>query len=158
MTAEVNVVKTRVLMIEDNPVDVDLLQIAFDQVRDWPLEIEVADNGEKAIRLLQLYAESLGPKPHMIILDLNIPRRDGTEVLHVIRSTQALASLPVAVLSSSPNDIIQRKLTAAGVTADGHFTKPHSLEEFMKLGQILRHWYEDQRKRSQNSADYGARR
>ena len=133
---------TRVLMVEDNPVDVDLLQLAFSQINDWPLETTVVADGEKAIQLLQEQASNRTTQPDLVLLDLNIPRRDGTEVLQMIRSTESLNHLPVAVLSSSPRDVIQRKLTAAGVLADGHFTKPLDIDEFLELGQVLRGWYE----------------
>jgi CheY-like chemotaxis protein len=139
---------TRVLMVEDNLLDVDLLRTAFDRVSDWPLETVVADDGHKAIMLLDEGAADSSIRPDLVILDLNLPGRDGTEVLHLIRSTDALAGLLVAILSSSPCDVIQRELTAAGVTANGHFTKPFSLDEFMGLGQVLRTWYEQQEKRS----------
>lgn len=142
----------RVLVIEDNQVDVDLLRLAFDHDKAWSYETTVADDGEKAIRLLERQAANPDSNPDFIVLDLNLPRRDGAEVLQMIRTTDSLASIPVAVLSSSPLDVIDHKLTAAGVTADGHFTKPMDLDEFLKLGKSLRLWYERQRQQRLCSA------
>ncbi len=102
-------------------------------------------DGEAAIQLLRDQAANLRAKPDFVILDLNLPRRDGTEVLQEIRSTEALRGLPVAILSSSPQDVIQRKLTAAGVAADAHFTKPFGVQQFLELGRVLRSWYERHR-------------
>lgn len=80
----------------------------------------------------------------LVVLDLNLPRRDGTEVLKTIRSTPVLRNLPVAILSSSPEDVIQEKLTMAGVLADVQFTKSSDIDEFLLLGGALRAWYEKQ--------------
>jgi CheY-like chemotaxis protein len=154
MTGQISRAATRVLMVEDNPLDVDLLRRAFDEVSDWPVETELAEDGEKAIDLLLEKAARPNARPDLVILDLNLPRRDGSEVLQLIRTTHELANLPVAVLSSSPRDVVQRKLTAAGVTADGHFTKPLGYTEFIHLGQVLRGWYEEQTQRRQSHAGF----
>jgi CheY-like chemotaxis protein len=131
----------KAFVVEDNPVDADLLRVALQQEETWPVEMIVVEDGERAIS--RLLDASQG-KPDLIILDLNLPRRDGTEVLRIIRGTPALQHLPVAILSSSPEDVVQEKLTAAGVLADGHFTKSPRLHEFLLLGSIVRQWYEKQ--------------
>jgi len=145
---------TRILVIEDNPLDVELLRLALNEEPAWPVETVVAEDGEKAITLLtEQAADPAAHKPDFIVLDLNVPRRDGTEVLRTIRGTKALSSVPVAVLSSSPGDVIEDRLTAAHVTADGHFTKPSNIDDFLRLGTALRLWYERQeRTRAQGSA------
>ena len=103
----------------------------------------VARDGEKAIALLEdQAADPALRKSDFVLLDLNLPRRDGTEVLRMIRSTRVLADLPVAILSSSPGDVIEKRLTTAHVTADAHFTKPGNIEDFLKLGEVLRNWYQ----------------
>jgi CheY-like chemotaxis protein len=103
--------------------------------------MNVVEDGERAIsRLLDVSKD----KPDLVILDLNLPRRDGTEVLQAIRGTPALRNLPVAILSSSPGDVIQDKLTAAGVLADAHFTKSTQFDDFLLLGGVLHEWYEKQ--------------
>ena len=136
---------TRILVVEDNPLDIELLRLALKEEPAWQVETVVAEDGEKAISLLtQGAADPLARRPDLIVLDLNVPRRDGTEVLRTIRGTKTLSSLLVAVLSSSPGDVIEDRLTAAHVTADGHFTKPSNIDDFLQLGRILRMWYEQQ--------------
>jgi chemotaxis family two-component system response regulator Rcp1 len=136
---------TRVLVVEDNPVDVELLRLALAEEPAWPVETVIAEDGEKAISLINRQAaDPTLRKPDLIVLDLNVPRRDGTEVLRAIRSTQGLSNVPVAILSSSPGDVIQDRLTAAHVTADGHFTKPSNIDDFLQLGRALHLWYEQQ--------------
>ena len=121
--------------------DVTMLRLALKQEPTWPVEMTVVEDGERAIlRLLDVTED----KPDFVVLDLNLPRRDGTEVLKTIRSTPALRNLPVAILSSSPEDVIQEKLTAAGVLADIQFTKSSDVDEFLLLGGVLRAWYEKQ--------------
>jgi CheY-like chemotaxis protein len=134
---------TRVLVIEDNRIDSDLLRMALDQVSDWRVETTLAEDGEKAIELLQKQAADPSTRSDFVVLDLNLPRHDGTEILHLIRTTEPIASLPVAVFSSSPEDVIKRKLTTAGVVADGHFTKPLDFDNFLAFGYVLRKWYEE---------------
>ena len=149
MSSKANDHKTRVLVVEDNPVDVRLLLYALGQESTWSVETVIAEDGEKAIALLSKpYARPFDAShPDFIILDLNLPRRDGTEVLQVIRTTEHLRTVPVAILSSSPDDIIRHKLHEADVFADGHFTKPMDVEDFLQLGKALRNCYERSRPR-----------
>jgi CheY-like chemotaxis protein len=130
-------------VIEDNKMDSDLLRMALDDVSDWRVEVILAQDGEEAIKLLYQQATDPSTRSDFVVLDLNLPRHDGTEILHLIRHTEPIKAMPVAVFSSSPQDVIQRKLTAAGVLADGHFTKPLNFDEFLGMGHILRRWYED---------------
>jgi CheY-like chemotaxis protein len=145
MTAEQSVRTMRVLVVEDNPVDVELLRLALDREETWPVETVIAEDGEAAISLLNRQTtDPAGRKPDLILLDLNVPKKDGTEVLRMIRRTSALSQVPVAILSSSPGDVIQNKLMAAQVAADGYFTKPNNIDDFLRLGSVLRTWYEQQ--------------
>jgi two-component system response regulator len=127
------------LVVEDNPMDVIMLRLALEQESTWPVRMTVVEDGEQAIfRLL----DTNECKMDFIVLDLNLPRRDGVEVLKTIRRSPSLRRLPVAILSSSPEDVIQEKLTAAGVLADIQFTKSSHVDEFLTLGGVLRAWYE----------------
>lgn len=133
----------RLLIVEDNPVDVELLRLALREEETWPVETVVAEDGEAAISLLNLQAaDPAARKPDLILLDLNVPKKDGTEVLRMIRGTSALSHVPVAILSSSPGDVVQDKLMAAQVVADGYFTKPSNIDDFLGLGRVLRAWFE----------------
>jgi CheY-like chemotaxis protein len=139
---EKSVQAARLLLIEDNPIDVRLMRYALQQEKDWATDVTVAADGEKAIALLLAAAEPGGEQmPDLVILDLNLPKRDGTEVLQTIRSAKALAHLPVAIVSSSPMDVIRGKVATAKVSADCYFTKPMDVDSFMELGKALHGCY-----------------
>lgn len=127
---------TRLLIVEDNPVDLRLLQYALHQEETWKLDTQIADDGEKAITML-LASSVETSRPDFIILDLNLPKRDGAEVLHVIRNEERLQRMPVAILSSSPMDVIKGKMARANVRANCYFTKPMNIDEFIALGHQL---------------------
>ena len=134
---------TRVLIIEDNPVDAQMVEYALQEEQSWTTEITLADDGEKAIELLlEHHRRPMQQRPDLVILDLNLPKRDGAEVLQVIRTTDALRNLPVVVLSSSPMDVMKSKLRKANVEANCYFTKPADLDEFLALGKRFRCCYE----------------
>ena len=127
---------TRVLIVEDNPLDVYMVQCALKEELHWRTETIVADDGEKAIELLLEHSsQPVRDWPDLVILDLNIPKRDGIEVLQFIRTTNGLRSLPVIVLSSSPMDVIKSKFKKVNVTANCYVTKPPDLDEFLALGK-----------------------
>ncbi len=127
---------TRVLLMEDNPVDVRLLRYALSKNESWQTELTVADDGEKAVRFL-----SEQPLPDFVILDLNLPKLDGPEVLHWIRSTERTRALVVAIVSSSPMDQIRSKVTGARAEANFYFTKPMDVQSFVNLGEALEESY-----------------
>ncbi len=134
--------RTRVLIIEDNPVDVYMVQCALEKELDWTTETTVADDGEKAIELLLQHSNRpIREWLDLVILDLNLPKRDGVEVLEVIRTTDGLRSLPVVVLSSSPMDVMKSKFKKVNVEANCYVTKPPDLDEFLSLGKRIRICY-----------------
>lgn len=134
--------RTRVLIVEDNPVDVYMVQCALQKELDWTTETTVADDGEKAIELLLQHSSlPIREWPDLVILDLNLPKRDGVEVLEVIRATNGLRSLPVVVLSSSPMDVMKSKFKKVNVEANCYVTKPPDLDEFLSLGKRIRICY-----------------
>jgi CheY-like chemotaxis protein len=134
--------RTRVLIIEDNPVDVYMVQCALKEELHWRTETIVADDGEKAIELLLEHSSRpVRDWPDLVILDLNLPKRDGVEVLQIIRTTNGLRSLPVVVLSSSPMDVIKSKFKNLNVNANCYVTKPPDLDEFLALGKRFHSCY-----------------
>lgn len=138
----------RVLIVEDNPGDVRMLRYAFEDGM-WPVETEVAEDGEKAIHYLERKGGFAQAKaPDLVILDLNLPKYNGAAVLQVIRASATLRSVPVIILSSSPHDVILGEILAAGVEADWYFTKPPGFEEFLALAKNIRNCYEESRSRS----------
>ena len=134
----------RILLIEDNPTDVRLLRYALQEQRAWPTELVVVDDGEKAIHyLIEQNSSANGANIDLVILDLNLPKLDGTEVLQIIRTTPGLQSLPVIVFTSSPEDVSEGIVRQANVEANCYMTKPANVDDFLAIGGVLRRIYED---------------
>jgi CheY-like chemotaxis protein len=125
-----------VLVIEDNVGDVLLVEEALREHRiDCDLKV-VADGGE-AMRLVQ--SIDLDPKipvPKLVLLDLNLPKRSGHEILDTIRRSTRFSTMPVIVVTSSQAQSDLAQISRLGVSA--YFNKPASFEEFMKLGALVR--------------------
>ena len=124
-----------ILVVEDNPDHALLVRIAVQRASS-DLEIRVVDDGAKAIAYLQ-GDEPFGdreayPLPTLVILDLMLPEVSGFDVLEWIRGREELASLAVAVLTSSVNPRDRRRVLELG--ADGFYTKPADLVE---LGNMV---------------------
>ncbi|HME05542.1 MAG TPA: response regulator [Bryobacteraceae bacterium] len=130
---------THVLIVEDNRADVRIIRMALAVERDWPLDISVAEDGEQAIAYLSgLPPYEQAEKPDLVILDMNLPKFDGTEVLRAIRATENLRSLPVIVLSSAPVSVLESKAHDAGVSARCYLTKPLEYQKWMAIGKEIR--------------------
>jgi CheY-like chemotaxis protein len=120
----------KILLIEDNRADVYLLRRALQE--EAPCDITELADGDEAFVFTQHVNDS-APPFDLIVLDLNLPGRDGAEILLAIQSNPALVRTPVAVLSSSPCDIIKKH----AASADYYLTKPCNLDEFMALAKAL---------------------
>jgi len=125
----------QVLLVEDNPGDVLLTREAL---RDNKLEINlsVVTDGEEALHFLNRegrYADA--PRPDLILLDLNLPRRDGREVLAAIKADERLRTIPVVILTSSEaeEDVIR----AYNLCANCYVQKPLGLDQFTKVVQNI---------------------
>jgi CheY-like chemotaxis protein len=126
--------RINILLAEDNPADVFLLR---ESLKEHGIEfaLEVAENGEQAMaRLNELRDGSGDGTPDLVVLDLNLPQVDGTELLRHLRSIPRLAGLPVVIFTSS--DSTQDRQNAAMLGAM-YIRKPVNLDEFMKIGQEL---------------------
>jgi two-component system, chemotaxis family, response regulator Rcp1 len=137
----------RILLAEDNEGDVFLVRRALDG-RGLPHELTVARTGDEAVRLLDqfdlLYQCDVldrgepvagSKEPKLILLDLNLPRMDGAQVLTRIRAMQTFSTTPVIVLTSSDSPKDRQTVLALG--ADLYFRKPTDLDSFMRLGQVV---------------------
>lgn len=126
----------RILLAEDNPADVYLIQRALKQ-HDVVCDMEVADNGRQALAMLRQYSQQAGKcRPSLILLDLNLPQHDGIEILQYIRQSGVLSKVPVVVLTSSDSPKDQMRSLSGG--ANLYLRKPSSLEEFMVIGEVLK--------------------
>ena len=120
-----------VLLVEDNPGDVRLTREAL---RDGKVfnKLSVAKDGEEALAFLHregAYADA--PRPDVILLDLNLPRRDGREVLEAIKADPSLRTIPVVILTSSE---AERDLARAyELNANCYITKPVDLDQFITV-------------------------
>lgn len=126
---------TRIFLAEDNPADVYLIERALKE-HQVAFELEVAENGKQALSLLRDEQRASEDRPALILLDLNLPQHDGTEILQCIRRTPRLASIPVVVLTSSdsPKDLLDVMQSGA----NRYIRKPSSLDDFMAIGAALK--------------------
>ena len=130
---------TKILLVEDNAVDARMTLYALREESTWLTEIVVAEDGEKAIHyLIKQNSSNNGKNPDLVILDLNLPKRDGTEVLRFIRTTAELESLPVIIFSSSPEKVSEAIVRGAGLQADCYMMKPANADDFLSVGSALR--------------------
>ena len=132
----------RLLLVEDNPADVRLLRAALAQ-GPAKYEMHVVTDGEQALRFLwpDLRSNAALPRPDLVLLDLNLPRFSGHEVLRRIKEDPHLRTVPVIVLTSSqlPADI----LAAYSHGANSYLPKPTSLDETLDLVRTLEHFWLD---------------
>ncbi|MDS0476839.1 response regulator [Natrinema sp. 1APR25-10V2] len=118
---------TEILLVEDNPGDVRLVHEAFRDA-DFDATIHTAIDGVEAIDFLM---DEASPFPDFVLLDLNLPRKDGLEVLQEIRGDAKLQRLPVLVLTSSTAR--EDMAVCYEEQANAYLTKPTSPEEFIEL-------------------------
>jgi two-component system, chemotaxis family, response regulator Rcp1 len=124
-----------ILLVEDNPGDVELVREA---VRGWtiPNQIAVVDDGVKAMQYLRRQPPySDRHTPRLILLDLNLPKKDGMEVLREIKSDDSLSGIPVIVLTTSDRENDVR--SAYSLHANCYITKPLEIDDFMSKVQAI---------------------
>lgn len=124
------------LVAEDNAADARLIREAL-QLHGVEGEMLVAPDGELAIEVIRsLDAGENLKRPHLVIVDLNLPRKTGREVLEDLRLRPKLCDLPVVVLTSSEADSDRADVARLG--AARYLRKPLRLEEFLELGVIFK--------------------
>jgi len=140
-----------ILLAEDNPADVYLIREALrEHGVDCPLI--VAADGQHVLRILAgdeagQSAEDAG----LIILDLNLPRHDGIEILQSLRNTTKLRDIPVVVLTSSDSPRDRLAAHELGVTC--FLRKPSNLEQFLSLGKVFKDLLEGGRANATHCGD-----
>src|SRR3984893_13992974 len=120
-----------VLLVEDSPGDVRLTREAFKDAKVH-INLHVASDGAEAMAFLAREGEYTDPpRPDLILLDLNLPKKDGREVLEEIKESPTLMSIPVVILttSASEEDILRR----CRLHANCYITKPVDLDGFLKI-------------------------
>lgn len=131
--------RARVLLVEDNPGDVDLVTHA---VREFPCDVSVASDGVEAMEFLRKEGRhAAAHDPDLVLLDLNLPKLSGREVLARVKEDPALKHIPVVVLSSS--EAHRDLLETYRLHANCFVTKPVDLDEFLaSVGAVAQFWLE----------------
>ena len=132
-----NSIPRSILMIEDNPMDIDLTLRAFNK-RNLNNSIEIARDGEAGLAYIERWdaGELL---PVVILLDLKLPKVDGLEVLRQIKNHPVYRTIPVVVLTTSSQD--QDIKTAYELGANSYIIKPVDFEKFLEVAaQIELYW------------------
>jgi len=135
MTVESQPRAIDILLIEDNPGDIRLTQeiLKESKIRN---KIFVVDNGADAMEFLQRQGKfSNAVRPDLILLDLNMPRKDGREVLAEIKRDPVLKRIPVVILTTSKDE--QDVLKTYELYANCYITKPVGLEQFVTVVRAI---------------------
>jgi two-component system, chemotaxis family, response regulator Rcp1 len=128
-----------ILLVEDSLGDVRLTQEAFKDAR-IPNRLHVAPDGVEAMAFLRQEGKYASmPRPHLILLDLNLPRKDGREVLQDLKADPSLATIPVVILTTSDAD--EDILRSYELHANCYVTKPVVLDDFLTVVQGIQHFW-----------------
>ncbi len=124
-----------VLLVDDNPADIDLMSEVLAK-SNRHFHVNVVCDGAEAISFLRRQGKyAAAPAPDLVVLDLNLPRKDGREVLSDIKADPALAMIPVVVFTTSQaNSDITRSYELG---ANCYLRKPGNLPEFMAVVQCM---------------------
>jgi two-component system, chemotaxis family, response regulator Rcp1 len=120
-----------VLLVEDNPGDVRLTREAFREA-NMSIRLHVASDGVEAMEFVRREAAHVdAPRPDLILLDLNLPRMDGREVLAQIKGDEGLKTIPTVILTTSgaQADVLK----SYQLHANAYVTKPLQLDAFQSL-------------------------
>jgi CheY-like chemotaxis protein len=124
-----------ILLVEDNPGDVLLTTEALNDFRITN-KLHVTETGVEALDFLHRRGRyEQAPRPDLILLDLNLPQKNGREVLAEIKQDNRLKHIPVIILTSSRSE--EDILTTYGLHANCYITKPIGLESFIKVVQSI---------------------
>jgi two-component system, chemotaxis family, response regulator Rcp1 len=123
------------VLVDDSFADVFLIREVI-RKRGLPLEMEVVEDGEQAMFHFQaLERDASLPRPELVLLDLNLPRRGGHEVLAWLRASRLFRHTPVIVVTSSDAEADRALANRLGAT--GYFRKSFSYDEFLQLGAVI---------------------
>jgi len=128
-----------ILLVEDNPGDVRLTQEAFKNGQIYN-DLHVVNDGDEALAFLRNEGEHAdAPTPDIVLLDLNLPRKNGDEVLAEVRADPDLARIPVIVLTSSEaqEDVAQ----SYELQANAYLTKPVDPSEFIEVVKSFKQFW-----------------
>jgi two-component system response regulator len=125
-----------ILLVEDNPADVRLTREAL---KDARVRLQVARDGVEAMEMLR--AADAEHRPDLILLDLNLPRKDGREVLQEIKRDDVLRHIPVVILTTSQAE--QDILQSYRLGASAFITKPVEIDQFFQVVRSMEQFWVD---------------
>ncbi len=123
-----------IMLVEDSPADVFMIKESLNEA-GLEYQATVLGDGEDAIASLRD-----GPRPDLLILDLNLPKIDGYDVVETVRRNPELSDVPVVILSSSSMPRDRQRAETLGRTR--YIIKPITLDEFMAIGREIRDFYQ----------------
>jgi CheY-like chemotaxis protein len=125
----------QILLVEDNPADVRLTREALKDTSVLS-RLHVTSDGVAALDFLRRQGRyAAAPRPHLVLLDLNLPRKDGREVLAEIKGDEELKRIPVVILTTSRAE--EDVLRSYSLHANAYVTKPVGLAEFLRVVRSL---------------------
>jgi CheY-like chemotaxis protein len=139
MTGQELLRPVEILLVEDNPGDVDLARVALEKSKIHNT-LNVVEDGEAAMAYLRQegrYADAV--RPDLVLLDLNLPRKDGREVLAEIKGDEKFRRIPVVILTTSKAE--EDVLRSYDLHANCYITKPIDLSQFMKVVKSIQDFW-----------------
>ena len=140
-TASNTAEQIQILLVEDNEGDVGLVEEVFHEAKIRN-KLNVAEDGEEAMLFLHKEGKfSNVPRPDIILLDLNLPRKDGREVLKEIKDDDDLKTIPVVVLTTSKAE--EDILKSYDLHANSYITKPVDFDQFIRVIKSIEDFWLD---------------
>ena len=128
-----------ILLVEDDPGDADLIQEYMEETK-VKVTINVVEDGAKALAYLRREEQyTTATRPNLILLDLNLPKKDGREVLQDIKNDDTLKYIPVVVLTNSDAD--EDILKSYNLGANCYVIKPAGLDEFAHIVHLIENFW-----------------
>ncbi|MEH1866068.1 MAG: response regulator [Nostoc sp.] len=128
-----------VLLVEDNPGDAQLTRIALED-SEISIHLNVVEDGVEAMAFLRKQGKYVkAAHPDIVLLDFNLPRKDGREVLAEIKADENLKRIPVVVLTTSQAE--EDILKAYNLSANCYITKPVDFDQFVKIVQSIENFW-----------------
>ncbi|MBG1260545.1 response regulator [Nostoc commune] len=128
-----------VLLVEDNPGDAQLTRIALEDSK-ISIHLNVVEDGVEAMAFLRKQEKYVNvAHPDIVLLDLNLPRKDGREVLAEIKGDENLKRIPVVILTTSQAE--EDILKAYNLCANCYITKPVDFDQFVKIVQSIENFW-----------------
>ncbi len=128
----------RILIVEDSPSEIRLAREALKEAGN-PVELAIAQDGVEALDYLQSVVRGAAPRPDIVLLDLNLPRKNGREVLAEVKAAPNLKHIPIVVMTNSRADDDIR--AAYSLNANCYIAKPADLDEYIEVIRAIENFW-----------------